>query len=62
MPNMFGNTAKSTSNFNERDWSIFDRENFVLDYFSIDRKDLLKIDGLNADNSTQIYSEKINIL
>ena len=62
IPNMFGNTASSTSNFNERYWSKFDRENFVLDYFSIDWEDLLKIDGLNADNSTQIYSEKVNIL
>ena len=37
-------------------------ENFILDYFSIDWEDLLKLYELNADNSTQIYLEKINIL
>ena len=36
--------------------------NFILNYFSIDWGDLLKIDELNVDNSTQIYLEKINIL
>ena len=36
--------------------------NFTLNYFSIDWGDLLKIDELNVDNSTQKYLEKINIL
>ena len=35
IPNMFGNTSNK-SNIYERDWSKFDRENFILDYFSID--------------------------
>ena len=34
----------------------------ILDYFSIDWEDLLKIDELNADNSTKIYLENINML
>ena len=37
-------------------------KNFILDYFSIDWEDLLKIDELNVDDSTQMYLEKINIL
>ena len=45
-----------------RDWSKFDRGNDFRDHFSIDWKDLLKIDKLNNDNSTQTYLEKINIL
>ena len=36
IPNMFGNIASNKSNTYEREWSKFDRENFVLDYFSID--------------------------
>ena len=40
----------------------FDQENFILDYFYVDWKDLLKIDNLNADNSTRIYLGKINLL
>ena len=62
VPNMFGHTASNKSNIYERNWSKFDRQNFILDYFSIDWEDLLKIDELNIDNSTQTYLEKINIL
>ena len=29
-PNMFGNTSGNKSNIYERDWSKFDRENFIL--------------------------------
>ena len=62
IPNMFGNTASNKSNIYERGWRKFDRENFILDYFSIDWEDLLKVDGRNIDNSIQLYLEKINIL
>ena len=31
-------------NVSERDWSNFDRENFVLDYFNIDWPNILKLD------------------
>ena len=50
IPNIFGNISGNKYNIYERDWSKFDRENFILDYFSVDWKDLLKIDKLNADN------------
>ena len=62
IPNMFGNTASNKTNIYERDWCKFDRENFILDYVSIDWKDLLKTDEIIVDNSTQIYLEKINFL
>ena len=62
IPNMFGNISGNKSNIYERDWSKFDQENFILDYFSVDWEDLLKIDELNADNSTKMYLGKINIL
>ena len=51
---MFGNIPGNKSNIYERDWSKFDRENFILDYFSVEWEDLLKIDELNAENSTKI--------
>ena len=35
---------------------------FILDYFSVDWEDLLKIDELNANNSTKRFLDKINIL
>ena len=59
---MFGNISDNKSNIYERDWSKFDQENFILDYFSVDWEDLLKTDELNADNSTRIYLDKINML
>ena len=59
---MFGNISGSKSNIYEWNWSKFDRENFILDYFSVDWKDLLRIDKLNADNSTRMHLDKINML
>ena len=59
---MFGNVSGNKSNICERDWSKFDQENFILDYFSVDWEDLLKTDELNADNSTRMYLDKINML
>ena len=59
---MFGNTATNKSNIYERDWSKFDRENFILGFFPTGWVDLMKINELNVDNSTQMYLERINIL
>ena len=42
--------------------SNFDSENFILDYFSVEWEDLLKIYELNADNSAKKFSDKINTL
>ena len=33
IPHMFGNILGNKSNIYERDWSKFNRENFILDYF-----------------------------
>ena len=59
---MFGNILGNKSNIYERDWSKFYRENFILDYFSVDWENLLKNDELNADNSTKMSLDKINML
>ena len=55
IPNMFGNIPSNKSNIYKRDWSKFDRENSILGYFSADWQDLLKIDELNADDSTKMF-------
>ena len=62
IPNMFGYISSNKYDFYEKEWSKFDRENFTLDYFSVDWEDLLKVDELIADNSTKIYLDKINML
>ena len=59
---MFGNILSNKSNIYERDWSKFDQENFILEYFSVDWEYLLKIDDLNTVNSTKIYLDQINML
>ena len=59
---MFGNILGNKSNIYERDWFKFDQENLILDYFSVDWEDLLKIDEFNVHNSTKIYLDKINML
>ena len=59
---MFAKILGNKSNIYKKDWSKFDQENFILDYFSVDWEDLLKIDVLKADHSTKMYSDKINML
>ena len=59
---MVGNIPGNKCNSYERDWSKFDTENFILDYFSAEWEDLLKIDELNAHNSTKKFLDKINML
>ena len=54
-PDMFGNIPSNKSNIYERDWSKFDREHFILDYFFADWENLLKIDELTAGNSTKMF-------
>ena len=62
IPNIFGNISENKYNTYERNWSKFDQENFIVEYFSVDRMGLLKIDELNADNSTKMYLDTINML
>ena len=45
-----------------RDWSNFDQENFILDHFSIDWNETLKIEELNIDYSNEIFLNEINKL
>ena len=59
---MFSNILGNKSNIYGRVWSKFDHQNFLLDYFSVDWEDLLKIDDLNVENSTKINVDKINML
>ena len=55
VPNVFDNPLSNRSNIYERDWSNFDQVNFVLDYFSIDWDDTLKIKEENIDYLTEVF-------
>ena len=59
-PNIFDNIWGNKYIF-ERDWSKYDRENFIH-YFSVDWEDLVKIGELNADNTTKMCLDTINML
>ena len=43
-PNTFADLLSSKPNVFEKDWSDFDQEHFVLDYFDIDWPNILKLD------------------
>ena len=62
VPNVFANPPSKRSNIYERDWSNFEQVNFVLDYFSINWDDTLKIKDENTDCSTKAFLNKINNL
>ena len=62
IPNIFSNPPPNKSNIYERDWSNFDQENFVLDYFSINWNETLKTEEQNIVYSTEIFLNKINEL
>ena len=62
VPNIFSNPPSNKSNIYKRDWSNFDQENFILDYFSIDWNETLKIEEQNIVYSTEIFLNKINKL
>ena len=62
VPDIFSNPPSNKSNIYERDWSNFDQENFVLDYFSINWNETLKTEEQNIDYSTEVFLNKINEL
>ena len=62
IPNVFANTPPNRFNIYERGLSNFDQVNFVLDYFSIDWNDTLKINEENVDYSTEVFLNKISNL
>ena len=51
-PSTFVNPPSNISNVSKRDWSKFDQENFILDYFDIDWSNLLNLNEKNVDSKT----------
>ena len=50
------------SNVFERDWSKFDQENFILDYFDTDWSNLLNLNEKSVDLSTNNFLNAMNSL
>ena len=59
VPNILFNHPSSKSNIYESDWSNFDPENYISDYFSSHWNEILKIEEGNIDYSTEVFLNKI---
>ena len=59
-PNTFANLPSNKSNIFERDWSKFDQESFIVNYFHIDWSNLLNLNEKNADLSTNNFLNAMN--
>ena len=60
--NIFFNASYPKSNKYERDWSRFDQENFVLDYFSVEWDNVLISPNTNTEKSYKTFLEKFESL
>ena len=61
-PSTFANSLTYKSNVFKRDWSKFDQENFILDYFDIDWSNLLNLNEKNVDLTTNNFLNAMNSL
>ena len=59
----FSNVPNRKANIFKPDWSKFNHEEFILDYFSLDWSHTLKLQNNNIDASLQNFSDSMsNIL
>ena len=59
-PHIFSNAPNKKSNIFERDWSKFNREEFILDYFAIDWPHILKLQNNDTNTSFQNFFDSMN--
>ena len=62
VPKICFNPPSLRFNIYERDWSKFDQENFILDYFSIDWDQTLGIDKSDIYQSLKTFIDRFNSL
>ena len=58
---IFFNTSYPKSNISERDWSRFDQENFVLDYFSVEWDNILISPNTNTENPIKLSLKSLSL-
>ena len=61
-PKVFFNASYPKSNNYEKDWSKFDQENFVLDYFSIEWDNFLLSSNTHTEKSYNTFLENFQSL
>ena len=59
-PNILSNPSYNRSNVFERDWSKFNKKNFILDYFEKNWSDILQLDQQNVDLYIESFLKIIN--
>ena len=59
-PNILSNPSDNISNIFERNWSKFNKENFILDYFDKNWSDILQLDQQNVDLSIESFLNNMN--
>ena len=57
-PDILSKPSHNGANFFETDWSKFNKENSVLDYFEKARSDILQLDQQNVDLSIETFVKK----
>ena len=57
---IFSNAVKKKSNIFECDWSKFNCEDFILDYFAIDWSHILKLQNNNTNTSFQNFFDSMS--
>ena len=60
-PEVFRNPPSNKSKYFERDWSNFNQENFILDYFSVNWKKIMNLEK-NVNHSLQNFFDSMNDL
>ena len=62
-PKIFRNSPSNKFNYFERDWSNFNQENFILDYFSVNWKNIMNLQKKNdVNHSLQCFFDSMNDL
>ena len=63
-PEIFRSSPSSKSNYFERDWSNFNQQNFILDYFSVNWENVINVMSLKNDvnHTLQSFFDSVNDL
>ena len=61
-PEIFRNSPSNKSNYFDPDWSNFNQENFVLDYFSVNWKNVINLQKNDVNLSLQNFFDSVNDL
>ena len=61
-PNVISNPLCKKSNILKRDWSKFNKENFILDYFDKNWSEILQLDQQNVNLSMDSYLDHMNAI